>query len=76
MRCYASRFVAAVFASLLLAALAAAWIEQHLALWPNRSADDTVSVPVSQTAPDPACCDYVFDAMGAEYHGGAVVTAC
>jgi hypothetical protein len=68
--------VEAVFVGLLLAAVALAWSEQHMALWANRSANSAASGPISQPARNPACPDYSFDAMGADYQGGAVVTAC
>jgi len=54
-RGYAWRLVEAVFVGLLLAAVALAWSEQHLAQWPGRSADSAVSVPVSQPPRGAAC---------------------
>lgn len=76
-RCYAWRLIEAVVVGLLLAALAFAWSEQHVALWPDRPTDSAVPVPVSQTARDLACPDGGgVDAMEADHHGGAVATAC
>ncbi len=76
MRCYAWRLVEALFVGLLLVALAVAWSEGHLALWPHGPAGSAVSVPASPTASDGGCLDSAFDAMVADHHGGAVVTAC
>ena len=76
MRCYAWRLVEALFVSLLLAALAVAWSEGHLALWPPGPAGSAVSAPASPTERDSGCLDSAFDAMAADHHGGAVVTAC
>lgn len=76
MRCYAWRLVEALFVGLLLAALAVAWSEGHLALWPHRSTGSAVSGPASLAERDGGCLDSTFDAMAADHHGGAVVTAC
>ena len=76
MRCAAWRMVEALFVGLLLAALAVAWSEGYLALWPHGPAGSTVSAPASPTEPDGGCLDSAFDAMTADHHGGAVVTAC
>lgn len=75
-RCYTWRLMEAVAVGLLLAALALAWSEQHLAPWSNMSTDSAVSVPVSPLARDLACRDNGVDAMEADHHGGAVATAC
>jgi len=76
-RCYAWRLVEVVFLSLLLAALAVAWSEGRLALWPHHgSAGSAVSAPESPTERDGGCFASAFDAMEADRHGGAVVTAC
>jgi hypothetical protein len=76
MRCYAWRLVEALFVSLLLAALVVAWSEGHLALWPHGPAGSAVSAPASSAASDGGCLDSAFDAVAADHHGGAVVTAC
>jgi len=76
MRCYAWRLVEALFVSLLLAVLAVAWSEGRLALWPHGPAGSAVSAPASPTERDGRCHVSAFDAMGADHHGGAVVTAC
>ncbi|MDO8479133.1 MAG: hypothetical protein Q7W02_23665 [Candidatus Rokubacteria bacterium] len=76
MRCYSWRLVEALFVGLLLAALAVAWREGHLALWPHGPAGSAVSAPASPTERDGGCLDSAFDAMAADHHGGAVVTAC
>jgi len=76
MRCYPWRLVEALFVSLLLAALAVAWSEGRLALWPHGPAGSAVSAPASPTERDGGCLDTAFDAMAADHHGGAVITAC
>lgn len=76
MRCCPWRLVEALFVGLLLAALAVAWSEGHLALWPRGPAGSAVSAPASPTERDGGCLDSAFDAMAADHHGGAVVTAC
>ena len=76
MRWDAWRLVEALFVSLLLAALAVAWSEGHLALWPHGPASFTVSAPASPTGRDGGCPDSAFDAMAADRHGGTVMTAC
>jgi len=75
-RCYVWRLMEAVVVGLLLAAVALAWSERHLALWHNRSTDSAVSMPVSEPARDPGCPDGGVAAMEADHHGGAVATAC
>ncbi len=76
MRCAAWRLVEALFVGLLLAALAVAWSEGRLALWPHGPAGSAVSAPESPTERDGGCFASAFDAMEADRHGGAVVTAC
>ena len=76
MRCYVWRLVEALFVSLLLAALAVAWSEGHLALWPHGPAGSALSAPASPTERDGGCLDSAFDAMAADHYGGAVITAC
>ncbi len=76
MRCAAWRLVEALFVGLLLAALAVAWSEGHLALWPHGPAGSAVSAPASPMERDGGCLDSAFDAMAADHHGGAVVTVC
>ncbi len=76
MRCYPWTLVEALFVSLLLAALAVAWSEGHLALWPHGPAGSAVSAPASPTERDGGCLDSAFDTMAADRDGGAVVTAC
>jgi len=75
-RCHPWRLVEALIAGLLLAALAVAWSEGHVALWPHGPAGSAVSAPASPPARDSGCLDSAFDAMAADHHGGAVVTAC
>ena len=75
MRCYVWRLVEALFVSLLLAALAVAWSEGHLALWPHGPAGSALSAPASPTERDGWCLDSAFYAMAADHHG-AVFTAC
>jgi hypothetical protein len=70
------KLVEALFVGLLLAALAVAWSEGHLALWPHGPAGSAVSAPASPTERDGGCLDSVLDPMTADHHGGAVVTAC
>ena len=76
MRCYTWRLVEALFVGLLLAAVAVAWIEGHLAWWPHGPADSAASAPASPTARDGACLDSAFEAMVADHHGGARFTPC
>ena len=76
MGCYAWRLVEALFVGLLLAALAAAWSEGHLAFWPHRPTGPAMSAPATPMERDGGCLDSAFDAMRADHHGGAVVTAC
>ena len=76
MRWDAWRLVEALFVSLLLAALAVAWSEGHLALWPHGPAGFAVSAPASPTERDGGCLDSAFDARAADRHGGTVITAC
>ena len=76
MRWDAWRLVEALFVSLLLAALAVAWSEGHLALWPHGPAGFAVSAPASPTERDGGCLDSAFDARSADRHGGTVITAC
>lgn len=73
MRCYAWRVMEALLVGLLLAAVAGAWSQGHLELWPRRAPDSTVSSPA---APDHLCPDAGLDALMVDRHGGAVVTAC
>ena len=76
MRCYPWRLIEALFVGLLLAALAVAWSEGHLVLWPHGPAGSVVSAPESPAERDGGCLDSEFAAMMADRHGGAVVTAC
>jgi len=64
-RCAAWRLVEALFVGLLLAALAVAWSEGHLALWPHGPAVSAVSAPASPTERDSGCLDSALDAMAA-----------
>jgi len=75
MPCHAWRHIEGVVVGLLLAALAVAWSEGHLALWPDGPAGSAVSAPASPTERDGGCLDSAFDAMAADHHG-AVFTAC
>jgi hypothetical protein len=75
-RGYAWRLVEAVVVGLLLAALALAWSEQHVARWSTGSADSAVSESGSQPARNPTCPNDGVDAVRTDHHGGAVVTAC
>lgn len=75
-RCYALRLMEAVFVGLLLAIVALAWSEQRLALWPYRSVDSAVSVPVSRPAGGAPCLGHGFEIIEADRQGGAVATAC
>ena len=75
MPCHAWRLVEAVGVGLLLAALAVAWSEGHLALWPDGPAGSAVSAPAWPTERDDGCLDSAFYAMAADHHG-AVFTAC
>jgi len=74
-RCAAWRLVEALFVGLLLAALAVAGSEGHLALWPHGPTVSAVSAPASSPERDGGCLDSAFDAMAADHHG-AVFTAC
>ena len=76
MRCYPWRLVEVLFVGLLLAAVAVAWIEGHLALWPYAPAGSAISAPASPTERDGACLDSGFDAMLEDHRGGAWFTRC